>query len=88
MEPDDLAFSFRLRTVASPASTVSPTPKAKSNTSKTLKMPRGPQVVLAEGHALKPVLWFPGDSVAAVVDSDLEQVCDSEARLRPTFTRG
>jgi len=68
--------------------TVSPTPKAKSNTSKTLKMPRGPQVVLAEGHALKPVLWFPGDSVAAVVDSDLEQVCDSEARLRPTFTRG
>ena len=47
-----------------------------SNTSKALKMPRGPPVVFAEGHALKPVLWFPGDSVAAMVDSDLEQVCD------------
>ena len=44
--------------------------------SKKLKMPRGPPVVLAEGHALKPVLWFPGDSVAAMVDSDLEQVCE------------
>mgnify|MGYP004283728647 FL=1 len=54
-----------------------------SNTSKALKMPRGPPVVFAEGHALKPVLWFPGDSVAAMVDSDLEQVCDSEARLHP-----
>ena len=51
--------------------------------SKTLKMPRGPPVVLAEGRALKPVLWFPGDSVAATVDSDLEQVRDSEARLHP-----
>tara|TARA_B100000795_G_scaffold64410_1_gene43519 strand:- start:104 stop:259 length:156 start_codon:yes stop_codon:yes gene_type:complete len=49
-------------------------------------MPRGPPVVLAEGRALKPVLWFPGDSVAAMVDSDLEQVCDSEALLHPTFT--
>ena len=51
-------------------------------------MPRAPPVVLAAGHALKPVLWFPGDSVADMVDSDLEQVCNSEARLHPTFTRG
>jgi len=38
-------------------------------------MPRAPPVVpvLAEGRALKPVLWFPGDSVAAMVDGDLEQ---------------
>ena len=52
------------------------------------KRPRGPPVVLAEGHALKPVLWFPGDSVATMVESDLEQACDSEAWLHPTFTRG
>ena len=38
---------------------------AASNISETLKMSRGPPVVLAEGRALKPVLWFPGDSVAA-----------------------
>ena len=54
----------------------------------TSKMPRAPPVVLAAGHALKPVLWFPGDSVADMVDSDLEQVCDI-ARLGCTKpTRG
>tara|TARA_B100000780_G_C20658304_1_gene262118 strand:+ start:248 stop:502 length:255 start_codon:yes stop_codon:yes gene_type:complete len=68
-------------------STVDLLPSA-SNTSKTLKMPRAPPVVLAAGHALKPVLWFPGDSVADMVDSDLEQVCDI-ARLGCTQpTRG
>ena len=52
------------------------------------KKPRGPKVVLAEGRALKPVLWFPGSGVAALVDSDLEQACDSAAQLHPTFARG
>ena len=52
------------------------------------KKPRGPKVSLAEGRALKPVLWFPGSGVAALVDSDLEQACDSAAQLHPTFARG
>ena len=52
------------------------------------KKPRGPNVVLAEGHALKPVLWFPGNGVAALVESDLEQACGSAAQLHPTFARG
>ena len=44
--------------------------------------------MLAEGRALKPVLWFPGNGVAALVDSDLEQACDSAAQLHPTCARG
>lgn len=36
------------------------------------RKPRGPPVVLAEGRALKPVLWFPGDGAAAIIDRDME----------------
>ena len=56
------------------ALTLTPNPNPKPNPN---------QVVLAEGRALKPVLWFPGNGVAALVDSDLEQACDSEAQPHP-----
>ena len=53
------------------------------------KKPRGPPVVLAEGRALKPVLWFPGDGVAAIVDRDLDQARAIARRgcLHPALTQ-
>ena len=62
-----------------PTLTLTPNPNPNPNPN---------QVVLAEGRALKPVLWFPGNGVAALVDSDLEQACDSAAQLHPTCARG
>ena len=57
-----------------PTLTLTPNPNPNPNPN---------QVVLAEGRALKPVLWFPGNGVAALVDSYLEHACDSAAQPHP-----